>query len=49
MSVRPDIWARAVDGDPCSVPFSRLMGGAIGGFTIRSYDALVNVLVEGER
>ena len=38
-------WAWPVDDDPHFVRFSRLMGGAIGGFAIRNFNAFVNVLI----
>lgn len=38
-------WSWLVADDPHFVRFSRLMGGAIGGFAIRNFSAFVNVLI----
>jgi haloalkane dehalogenase len=38
-------WAWPVADDPHFVRFSGLMGGAIGGFAIRSFNAFVNILI----
>jgi haloalkane dehalogenase len=38
-------WAWPVDRDPHFVWFSRAMGGAIGGFFIRHFNAFVNLLI----
>jgi haloalkane dehalogenase len=38
-------WAWPVGNDPHFVRFSKLMGGAIGGFAIRNFNAFVNVMI----
>lgn len=38
-------WAWPVADDPHFVRFSRLMGGSLGGFAIRRFNAFVNVLI----
>jgi haloalkane dehalogenase len=38
-------WAWPVDDDPHFVRFSGLMGGAVGGFFIRHFNAFVNVMI----
>jgi haloalkane dehalogenase len=38
-------WAWPVADDPHFVRFSRLMGGPIGGFAIRNFNAFVNVMI----
>ena len=38
-------WAWPVNGDPRFELFSRLMGGPVGGFAIRNFNAFVNLLI----
>lgn len=38
-------WAWPVNGDPRFELFSRMMGGPVGGFAIRNFNAFVNLLV----
>jgi haloalkane dehalogenase len=38
-------WAWPVDDDPHFVRFSNIMGGAIGGFAIRHFNAFVNMMI----
>ncbi len=38
-------WAWPIDGDPHFERFSRMMGGPIGGFAIRHFNAFVNLMI----
>lgn len=38
-------WAWPIDGDPRFERFSSIMGGSIGGFAIRHFNAFVNVMI----
>ncbi len=38
-------WAWPIDGDPHFERFSKMMGGPVGGFAIRHFNAFVNVMI----